>query len=245
MALVPKIEFQSINRDASEMYIKNITGAYNAVTNPTGYGTPNTGLSDISKIIFTVSSFTDAEVYSYDTEPKADVVAGSVIVITPEKLGAEAGYSFEDGVYDINEYDVTTATLSIDTASAGNKFITLSTPIIEAQYDEYNVLIDNNDNIYNINKTVLFNANRIDTIEQLKAGITSLAFGYRANVKAEVTVSMDYNLGTLATEECGCHEEERLIKLYFHKAMARIAMDNQDYKRANTLISGTFNRSCC
>ena len=40
MALVPKIEFQSVNRDASEMYIKNITGAYNAITNPTGYGTP-------------------------------------------------------------------------------------------------------------------------------------------------------------------------------------------------------------
>lgn len=245
MALVVKNEFVGVNRDAAELYVKNTTGAYNVTTNPTGYGTPNTQVTDLTKIIFTLSSYTDKEVYKFLASSISNVTNGNTITITSETLGADAGLRFEDGMYDFNEYDVTNSNLTFTTASAGNSFINLTAPINQTQFDTFNVLVDNNNNVYNIDKSIPFNANRIDVVEPLITGITTLSFGYRSNLAILNATAMDYELGQMSTSICGCKEEESLIKLYFHKAMAQIAKDNQDYQRANILVSGTFNRSCC
>ncbi len=245
MALIPKNEFIEVNRDATEFKVRNITGAYNVSTNPNGYGTPNDGASTIPKIIFTLSSYSDEEVYSFVAPSVADVIAGNTITITPDLLGAEAGMRFDDGMYDFNEYDVTNSALAFSIAGAGNKFVDVTTPITLTQFNTYNVVVDNNNNVYNIDKNQAFNTNRLNIVEQLKTGVTSLAFGYRSNLAILNTTEMDYELGQQGSSCCGCKAEQSLINLYFHKAMAEIMRDNQDYKTANTLVSGTFNRGCC
>lgn len=245
MALEVKTSYIGTNKDATELYIKDSTGLYGTY-NLTGYGTPNIDPTDISGFIFTLANFTDAVNYKDTVEVKVDVIAGKELIITPTKLGAtEANLKFEDGAYDLNQYVLLTQALAIATATAEASSVQLSTPITEDFYNSIDAIIDNNNNIYQIDKTVTFNADFIYVIEPLETGITAISGAVRNNLKFIITTKIDYLLGQLASQgTCKCPSNSKAMKVFYNKEMAKIAFDNSDYTTANLLISTAFNSYC-
>lgn len=237
-------QFIGVNKDATELYIKDTTGLYVAGVNDGGY--TSVQIADIKEIIFTISDLSSSTVYSYKTEPINDVVSGKQITVTPAKLGAtEEGLKFEDGVYDLNEYVVSNDVFSLTAATAGNKFFTLSVAVTEDYLSQFDSVVDNNGVIYNIDKTQTFNATTVYTVEALVGTITVINPTFRANVKFYNTTAFDYRLGQLAASYCTpCSNGQTTIDTLYHKIMGEIAFEQGDYTVANKLISLSFNSYC-
>jgi hypothetical protein len=243
--LVIKNQFLRVSRDATELFVKDTTGLYEAALNPNGYGTPNITVAQISKIIFTLSDYVTSTVYDYLYPDINAVLAGEELTITPQNLDAPANYVFEDGAYDLNEYVVSVDLFDILLATAGGKIVQLSTPVTQTYLYQFDSIIDNNGNIYNIDKTGTFVATVINTVEPLIAGITTLQPVYRANLKFLNATALQYDIAREAAQACKPKAgTSKAVILTYNMIAADIAFQMEDYNTANILVSQSFNSIC-
>jgi hypothetical protein len=108
MALQPKISISNAG-DCGTLYINDITGAYDASSNPGGYGAPNTTLANVVTVNATIQFFAPdgSPVVTYSNIPLYPTTANpfpfllnEVYAITPAILGLPAGTAtLPDGLY--------------------------------------------------------------------------------------------------------------------------------------------------
>jgi len=245
MALVVKNQFIKVSRDATQLFIKDITGIYNATLNLTGYGTPNLTSAQISKVLFTLSDYFTNTVYKYLYPNTTAVVAGEQLTITPQNLGAPASYVFEDGAYDLNEYVVSVDLFNILAATAGGNIVQLNTAVTQSYLHQFDSIVDNNNNIYNINKTGAFVGTVINTVEPLIAGITTLQPVYRANLKFLNSTALNYDIARESASPINPKAgTSKAVIMTYNLIAGGIAFDNGDYTTANKLVSQGFNSIC-
>lgn len=250
MALKVKTEYKGIDKGGTTITVKDVTGLYSP-DNLTGYGLPNLDLDDINSIIFTLSAFAKKDTYSLtftDDLSITDIVTGKEVTLTAENLaGKDHLIMFEDGVYDLNEYVTVTDEYAIDEAKTGEIYIKLvDTLPSEAYLNHFDSVVDQDGNIYQIDKTKPFNSIIIPLTEELTEDVTDFYFAYRANDKFLNTRGFDYNIAYEASKcGCSCDSESIAVNLTVHKMMANIMFERGDYASTNKLISEPFNRKCC
>lgn len=92
MSLVPAINV-TFNSNTKRITVEDVTGFYNAVTNPTGYGAPNLSRSDILNATIVIRLNNDL---FYSRDVRAQIVSSSLPVIN---FGTLDPILEEDGVY--------------------------------------------------------------------------------------------------------------------------------------------------
>lgn len=259
--LVTKIQVESVDKTGAVIMLKETTGVY-SVNNPTGYGFPNPATSAIQKIIFTISRF-DSEIVNrlvfvrtFDpskpqelTSPTIDQIAlGAAVRLDSILMGistaSEGLKPFRDSVYDINEYSF----VALRTDVVGNKgepFIigTGLTPIIE---NNYSILIG--DDIYDIDKSKPDNGGTVLYLTtELKENTTSFYPGYRANIKALVTATTDFEKRLIAAKLAGgdcadCYEQymEKYSEIRNFVDASRELFLDEVYKGADDCIRAAY-----
>jgi len=253
MALQTKVSFVDIDKTGGIIRVKDTTGIY-SVSNPTGYGFPNTAVGDINKIIFSISQYSTTDIFKQTYVRVADILhpeyfitptinqitSGTEIEITSISLGQTTIFiPFEDGVFDLNMYSVLTTAKTGVIAATGNPFITGTGLATYLQYDS--VLV--NEKTYDIDKTKDTNGGTILYLVEELQDTTNLFYpSYKANVKFITDVSTTtclYNkVGKLATS-CDCDNNDvvnTLFEIELLKWASQYAFDNGDFVKANELI---------
>lgn len=107
MALSPKAKLCFIH-NCTELTPYDITGAYNASTNTTGWGSPNLTLAGVTSAILTVTLPSgDSEDFDLTTTVQgATIVDGQFLLttLTPNSFGSSLE-KFPDGIYEL-EYNI-------------------------------------------------------------------------------------------------------------------------------------------
>lgn len=252
MALSPKVQFKSIDKAGGIIQVIDATGAY-SVDNPGGWGFPNASVGDMSKVILTLSQYTILNTYKQTYVRVADplhpewllsptlnqIVAGADMTITAVTLGlSEFIVPFEDGVFDLNMYNVLTTGKTGILAIQGNPFINGTGLDTYLQYDS--ILVG--DNLYDIDKTKSTVGGTILYLAQeLLTNDTVFYPCYRSNTKFmtdSATTACLYNkVGKLAS--CGGDKKvrENLSDIDLYQWGAQYAFDNADYVGASNLIT--------
>lgn len=91
----------NLGSDCKSIIILDTTGDYNAVTNPTGWGTPNPEKADVASAYISIINLTTNTTYDNITEV-SDYTTGSVTIYTSELLidGVSIGdVTLPDGQY--------------------------------------------------------------------------------------------------------------------------------------------------
>lgn len=111
MPLQPKLQILSLSKDKTTITVKDVTGEYNAVTNPGGFNNPDDGRQQVrgnyGSAVIRINYF-DNDVY-YDKEiqfPDFGVLNdpdSNGLAITAAEFGLPGGV-FLDGVYDLEYY---------------------------------------------------------------------------------------------------------------------------------------------
>lgn len=241
MALKVKTEYVGIDKNGSNISIKDATGYYIPELNPTGYGNPNLPVNQIDSVVFTISNYNTSEVLKFTAPSIPDVVSGKEIILNANNLiGGLNTLQFEDGAYDLNEYVFVTDSFIISEAELGTPFVIVENTLTQDYLFKYDSIQDQLGNIYNIDKTKPFNANVIYLVEELLAEATTIKIGYRANSKFLNTRDFDYILG----RQCLSRKDNVILDIFYHKQMAIHMFNEGDYQVANKLISKQFNTYC-
>lgn len=263
MSLIPKIEIVEVDSASSNIVVRDITGEY-SIDNTGGYGGSNILVSNISDIIFTISSYDSNKVDSlrfvrtsdvnhpeYLTLPTInDITNGTPVNINSVNLNItkpnQGLKAFPDGVYDINMYVANNSLFNI-VGNKGDSFVTSSTGGMDAVFNLYDgILIDNN--IYTINRNIPSNANILYLEKPLKENATTFKGVYQGNVKMysdNLGKKCIVNaVGNLSLEDCGCKKEEDLLfKYMMFTIAAQLEFDCGNYEKANDLLVGVY-RGC-
>lgn len=241
MALKVKTEYVGIDKNGSNITVRDSTGIYSP-NNLTGYGLPNIDVDDIIKFIFTLSSFSTEELYRLDITDVEDIVSGKEVLMNAEILAGELNtLQFEDGVYDLNEYVIVNDDLEVAQANEGDTFIILSNSVTQEYLYKFDTVLDDTGKIFTIDKSKPFSSTMIYLTEELKSDVESFNLGYRANAKFLITRGFDY---AMANQVCKPCSKNTSVDILYHKVMAEMSMERGDYAAANKLISESFNRYC-
>jgi len=102
------INFSVCQTDCNTLIFKDLTGAYDATTNPTGYGTPNLVLADVTTCVLSVTS-PSGTTYTIDLIPTYPTVDTDLeFEITNTVLtNSNSSAAIEDGlwVFEYKMYD--------------------------------------------------------------------------------------------------------------------------------------------
>lgn len=257
--LQTKLEFIGVDSTGRVITVKDITGLYNSVTNPTGYGSPNLEISDIDSILFTISEYDSDTLYKlrfirvsdpnhpeYLITPSIDDIASGVsnVEFTSIVLNINEALdglrAFDDAVYDINMYTLFGQTNG--TGVLGQKIITGTN--LDTIYNTVDFIVVDN-NIYTIDKSVESDPNSLTLVESLKENVTSFYQAYFSNVKGINGAASDccgnQEAGKLAEKDCNCSQDkfDSLFKLWMYKIAATIDFNCGNYKRANDLLKAS------
>jgi hypothetical protein len=100
-----KLDIQLVRKDdILQLSIFDCTGEYDAVANPTGFGTPNLEIADITAVTLDIT-FPDGTVYNLDASSYLPNVDGTFIYLTYNDVTGNGG-TFPDGKYEFT-YTVT------------------------------------------------------------------------------------------------------------------------------------------
>lgn len=268
--LETKLEFRGTDSTGRVITVKDITGVYDSVTNPTGYNNPNLNISDIENILFTISEYDSDTIKKlrfvrvvdplhpeYLLQPSIDDIANGVenvefnsivLGITDTQEGLKA---FSDGVYDINMY--TLFDQMAGTANKGDKVITGSG--FTTVYDTVD-FIEINNIIYTIDKSIPADDNNLTLVEELEEDVNEFFQAYRSNIKGINSAASDccgnQEAGKVSESDCSCNKNkfDALFKLWMYKIAATIDFNCDNYKRANDLLKASqkvcksFNCKC-
>ena len=109
MSLIPKITVNSTDEvAAAHVKIQDSTGAYNATTNPGGFGAPNPLSTDVVKVILRAQHFSadDTEYTETEIEDPTDIIGAEYTLSGPSGL-------FADGVWILKGFYVVDTALSL------------------------------------------------------------------------------------------------------------------------------------
>ncbi len=92
------------NSTCTEFTFSELTGTYNATTNPTGWGTPNADITDFHSATLEITLPDGTTTYSIDlsaTTPAfpVDTLTSNQVTFDMSNIGGTAGNSIPDGVY--------------------------------------------------------------------------------------------------------------------------------------------------
>lgn len=87
--------------DLKVFTVQDLTGSYDAVSNPGGYGSPNPLISDVTAAYIKVT-MADGTIYTIDAYPTLPNDGGSTFTVTNEDLGLDADSQFTDEVVTID-----------------------------------------------------------------------------------------------------------------------------------------------
>lgn len=125
MALQLKLSQDSLSTDGTTLIVKDTTGAYNASTNPGGYGTPNPDASSLVQLRWKMLESCDWELIS-GAYTVADIIAGFSITTINTGLSTDLRL-LPDGVEQVQlleGYPIATKTLSV---TPGSELVGLGT----------------------------------------------------------------------------------------------------------------------
>src|SRR3954464_12535347 len=101
MSLVPKITATVTDKiRATSISLLDTTGAYNASTNPGGYGTPNYATTDLDWALIYLRNYEDTD---YNIQKLSSLTA---ILGSGQSFAAPTDSKFKDGVWEVKYYPV-------------------------------------------------------------------------------------------------------------------------------------------
>ena len=257
----PRIDINDIDKAGRVITVKDITGVYNANTNPGGYGGPNVTKSQIQGVVITLSHYDSDEVWQvryvrvadplhpeYLTVPSvSEILNGAVVQLTSITLGidepTEGIKSFNDGLLDLNYYPYTA--LIPASGTAGQPFVTGSG--LDAVYELPSVLIG--DKVYTIDHSMDTNGGTVlYFIEDLEEDTTALNPAYRANTKVFmnrlsqcVLTKMSAKLASILCGGCrggDCEQlKKKLLTIKHNRDAAVLDFYDEDYNGANKKLT--------
>lgn len=249
MALDFKVELVGISDTGKTIAVEDSTGAYNAVTNPGGWGSPNPEVGDIDLYLISLSHFSFKEIYwqrqvraatepNDQTQPGVNQIAvGATVNLDSIKLGmAETQNTFSDGVYDINIHAILDGVIGA-TGVAGQTFLLPSTSEDVSQYD----VIYAGGMVYDIDQSKDTNGGTvIYVVQELQANVATIQLGYKANVKAlkdlGLRTCLTNSTGNLGGCGCGNKGKQKLLDIAIDQWFSELAYADGDYKTANELV---------
>lgn len=235
MALTTNLSFVSIDRTATNLVLKDTTGAYSS-TNPGGYGGINA--LDFQKILLEINHFGSKESKVHTFLNIDDIISGSPFTVNSEVLEVTApGFAleaFSDGVLELT-YSVVLRDSIPAAALQGTKYLTGVGLNVLKGYDK--VMIG--ELLYTINKSLV----NSDTICHLKEAVSVTAAAVfpvkTTNTKILIQTKSDQDLvssiGDLAINTSPASVMQ-LTKQLMWKFAAQVAFDAKDYKKADDLI---------
>lgn len=127
MPLAPKISVITIDKIAAgSVVIQDTTGAYNAGTNPGGYGAPNYATTDLDWALLYLRNYSDEDYNIQKISSLTDILGSG------QSIPGIVGDKFLDGVWEVKYYPVVAhpVTPGVDTAitwTLGSKTFNLAT----------------------------------------------------------------------------------------------------------------------
>lgn len=258
MPLEFKISNPLVSDTAKTIYLTDETGAYDAVNNPGGYGSPNQEVGDIDLYVIELSHLSLKEVYVQTqgragTPPEViitpainDIANGNAdIALNTYRLKIDDSTelkTFGDGVYNI-DVSVVFNDVYAGTGGAGNTYIVPAVPFV----GDFDVVYAGGV-IYDIDKSKDTNLGTvIYLVQELQDDISSFRVGYKDNVKLANDTSVKTCMTRKAIKTCGCGKSKRVIDVWVDYLNSQWAFDDEDYAAANDLIlsaGATCKRDC-
>lgn len=233
MTLVRKSTLQSVSTDGKNIIVKETTGAYDASTNPGGFGTPNPDTTFFQLIILKLL-YIDGSITYLATASASDFLGGSNYSINSGLLPSPADYPFKDGVLQVTSY--ASSTLVTVVGTAGNKFITGSL----ANFVAADAIVDSGNVVYLIDKTQTNTSGTIYLTTALLTTITQARVGYAASCYAMINAGFICKMvNAIGGTAESCNEDENALPLYdllVKKFQADFAFAAGDYVNANRAI---------
>lgn len=128
MGLLTKLSVIETAADASSITVLDSTGAYNAGTNPGGYGAPNPTAASVLYALIQLAHYDDLTSYGVKQVDPEDIIpslGATGFVLTPSMFSAiTPGSVFKDGVYDM-KYNVMFNTPDNITVTPGSSRFTM------------------------------------------------------------------------------------------------------------------------
>ena len=256
--LNPVIDIVDIDLAGRVITIRDITGIYDAVNNPGGYGLPNATKGSVQGIVVTLSHYSSDEVWQSRYVREADPLHPEYILspavpdildqiplkITSLSLGItepeEGIKSFNDGVLDLNYYPYVEPVTVV--GETGNPYVTGEG--LDAIWELDSVLIG--DTIYPINHSMGTNGGLIlFLLKDLEEDVTELSPMYRANTKVfmdkQSYCGLSKNSAKLAAGggcKGGCGQLKRnLLTIKHSRDAAVLDFYAGDFKAANSKLT--------
>lgn len=234
MALKRISTLQSVSTDGKNIIVKETTGAYDAGTNPGGFGTPNPVVADFSLVVIQLLYLDNSQSFLTTNDPTA-FMGGSNYSINSSILPTPVDAAFKDGVLKVTSYAA--LTLATVAGTAGNKYITGSL----SNFLSADSMVDSFSNVYVIDTTQTNTSGQIYLTSALLQTITQASPSYSAYLYAMVyagyVCSLTNAIGAMAQT---CNEDDDAMTLYdllLKKYSADFAFAAGDYVNANKAIT--------
>lgn len=244
MPLAPKISVITVDKiTAGSIVIQDTTGAYNAGTNPGGYGAPNYDTTDLDWALLYLRNYSDEDYNIQKISSLTDILASgqTVIGLTEDK--------FLDGVWEVKYYPVVAhpVTPGVDTTitwTLGSKtfnLVTASTLLAGA----IGIIIKDIDDekIYFLDPNIPPVSGAATVTETLPSAATGLvAIVYEADTRFMMPAAADDCLEVktgLIIKECTCFDvemSEMLLRMGKRQA-ADIHFTKGNYQATHEIIT--------
>jgi hypothetical protein len=241
MSLVPKITATVTDKiRATTISLLDTTGAYNASTNPGGYGTPNYATSDLDWALIYLRNYENTD---YNIQKLSSLTA---ILGAGQTFAGITDSKFGDGVWEVKYYPVVAnpVTPGVDTAitwTVGSKTFALTGAATLLAGAKAILVKDVSDTkLYFLDS---LSTNSATVTEQLPStGTGFLAIAYEADTRFLITAAADDCLAIktgLIIKECSCFDpemQEMLLRMGKRQG-ADIHFDvKQNYQAAHDII---------
>lgn len=242
MSLVPKITVATVdNLLGKTIKIQDTTGAYNAGTNPGGYGTPNYDSTDVDWVLLLLRN------YSTDKYTTIKLTSLTDLFGAGHTLDGLTDGVFEDGVYELKYYPVignpvedntvtnVTWTLGSKTFALGNADTLLAGAMA--------IVLTDQSKLFYLDPNNPPTSGQATVTEVLpSSGTAPLAIAYEADTRFLVTAAADNCLATdtgLIIKWCSCFDE-RMSNLFLRMGQREgvtIHFSKQNYQAAHDIIT--------
>lgn len=245
MPLAPKISIINVDKIlAQTVTLQDTTGAYNASTNPDGYGTPNYATSDVNWAILYFRNYSD-EPYLIQKLSDPTGILGS----GQNFSGLSGGGIFKDGIWEVKYYPVIAhpVTPGVDTTitwTPGSKTFSLASANTLLAGTIGIIIKDISDiKIYFLDPNVPLTSNTATVTELLPGtGTGLLAITYQADTRFMMPAAADDCLAKTTgkvIKDCSCFTPE-MQELYLRMGKRNgvdIHFTQGNYQAAHDLIT--------
>jgi hypothetical protein len=259
MSLAPKISITNVDKIyAQTVTLKDTTGAYDAGTNPGGYGGPNYDTDDLDWALIYLRNYDDE---GYSIQKLSDLTA--ILGSGQNFAGISGGGKFKDGIWEVKYYPVVAhpVTPGVDTAITwvpGTKTFTVASANTLLTGAIGILVKDVSDiKIYFLDPNVPLTSTTATVTELLPgAGTGLLAIVYQADARFLMPAAADDCLAKTTDKvlwDCTCFSPQ-MQELYLRMGKrqgADIHLSQGNYQAAHELITqlaaycNNTSKCCC